>query len=203
MESQAIQAEISTSDDAQFDRKRGLTNDLMVYWKIYSKMGIGGRLSGLNRQVPGTPGDVRRLLLSGRREGRPLPAEPAPGADERAGSTRRPEVASEVLDRVAWPTPFWAHGGWPVSCSTSTVPNCPWPMPHLRAGIGELKFLNWAMSFLAGKIRNTSRDFIAVAKEAGEEIKAAILEGRDETILELEADHKTVAELSSSSSTRR
>jgi hypothetical protein len=39
--------------DAQFDRKRGLTNDLLVYWKIYSKMGIGGRLTGMPRRMRG------------------------------------------------------------------------------------------------------------------------------------------------------
>jgi hypothetical protein len=156
MESQAIQAEIAVSDDAQFDRKRGLTNDLIVYWKIYSKMGIGGRLTGLNRRFRGPLemfGDYCYLVVA---KDVPfllnLPPELMNGR-VRPG----PEVASEVLDRVAWPTPFWAHGGWPVSClDFHKVPNCPWPMAHLRAGIGELKFLNWAMSFLAGKIRNTS-----------------------------------------------
>jgi hypothetical protein len=105
-------------------------------------------------------------------------------------------VTQEILDRLAWPTPFWAHGGWPVvPLDFHPVPNCPWPMSHLRAGIGELKFLNWAYSFLAGKMRNTTRDFIAIKKEAGEEIKTAILEGRDLTLLDLEADHKAVNEL--------
>jgi hypothetical protein len=188
MESQAIQAEISTSDDAQFDRKRGLTNDLVVYWKIYSKMGIGGRLSGLNRKFRGPLelfGDYCYLVVA---KDVPFPLNLPPSV--------RDQEAETVLDRVAWPTPFWAHGEWPVSpLDFHVVPNSPWPMAHLRAGIGELKFLNWAMSFLAGKIRTTSRDFIAVMKEAGEEIKAAILEGRDETILELDGDHKTVQEL--------
>jgi hypothetical protein len=44
------------------------------------------------------------------------------------------------------------------------VPNDPWPMSHLAPGMGELKFLNWAYSFIAGKIRIECRDFIAILK---------------------------------------
>ena len=101
-----------------------------------------------------------------------------------------------MFAKVAWPTPFWGDDEWPVSViDFHAVHNCPWPMPHLKAGMGELKFLNWAMSFLMGKVRNTSRDFIAIKKEAGEEIKTSILEGKDLTMLELEAAHGTISEL--------
>jgi hypothetical protein len=195
MESQAIQAEIAANEDAQFDRKRGLTNDLLVYWKIYSKMGIGGRLTGLPRRMRGPLemfGDYTYMVVA---KDVPFLLNLPPDVTEKAGSGDG-GVATEVLDRVAWPTPFWSHGGWPVTClDFHQVPNSPWPMAHLRAGLGELKFLNWAMSFIAGKIRNTCRDFIAVKKEAGEEIKTAILEGKDETILELEADHDDISKL--------
>jgi hypothetical protein len=68
-------------------------------------------------------------------------------------------------------------------------------MAHAKAAMGELKFLHWAISFLMGKIRNTSRDFVAVLKEAGEEIKTQILEGRDLTLLEIDATHKTIQEV--------
>jgi hypothetical protein len=203
MESQAIQAEIAANEDAQFDRKRGLTNDLLVYWKIYSKMGIGGRLTGLPRRMRGPLemfGDYTYMVVA---KDVPFLLNLPPDVTEKAGSGDG-GVATEVLDRVAWPTPFWSHGGWPVTClDFHQVPNSPWPMAHLRAGLGELKFLNWAMSFIAGKIRNTCRDFIAVKKEAGEEIKTAILEGKDETILELEADHDDISKLVGSCNTRR
>jgi hypothetical protein len=192
MESQAIQVEVNRDEDAQYDRKRGLTNDLLVYWKVYSKMGIGGRLTGMPRKMRGPLemfGDYCYLVIA---RDVPFLLNLPPALMAR----RDPEAAAEILDRVAWPTPFWAHGGWPVSClDFHKVANTPWPMSHLKAGLGELKFLNWAMSFIAGKIKNTSRDFIAMAKEAGEEIKTAIIEGRDETILELEADHKDIREL--------
>jgi hypothetical protein len=68
-------------------------------------------------------------------------------------------------------------------------------MPHLKAGLGELKFLNWVMSFLMGRIRTSCRDFIALKKSLGEEIKTTILEGRDLSLLELEAEHGAISEL--------
>jgi hypothetical protein len=194
MESQAIQAEISLSEDAQYDRKRGLTNDLLVYWKIYSKMGIGGRLSGINREFRGPLelfGDFVFLAVA---KGVPFPLNLPPSLQQQAGTGNAPP--QEVFDAVAWPTPFWADGGWPVTVlDFHKRPNCPWPMSHLKAGLGELKFLNWMTSFIAGKIRNTCRDFLAVRKDIGEEIKTNLLEGRDLTLLEIEADHGTVSEV--------
>jgi hypothetical protein len=60
--------------------------------------------------------------------------------------------------------------------------------------MGELKFLNWAYSFMASKIRVTSRDWIAMKKSLGEDIKDAILHGKDLTLLEIEHSHGTISE---------
>ena len=197
-ESQAKQADIAEDEDLQYDRKRGYTNDLLIYWKIYSKMGIGGRLQGMKNGLQGPLemfGDYAYLAVA---EHVPFPLNLSPDATADPAFASDPEA---IFAKVAWPTPFWGDDEFPVTVlDFHTVHNCPWPMPHLKAGMGELKFLNWCMSFLMGKIRNTTRDFIAIKKEAGEEIKTSILEGRDLTLLELDADHKTIAELVSSSS---
>jgi hypothetical protein len=49
-ESQRRQADVETSDDALYMRKQGKTADLITYWKIWSKMGMGGRLLGINEE---------------------------------------------------------------------------------------------------------------------------------------------------------
>lgn len=193
LESQAKQADIETSDDQQYQRRQGQTNDLLIYWKIYSRMGIGGRLQGIRKELKDPLeifGDYCYIVVA---ENIPFPLNLPPDL------TTNPDFAADpqaVFDKVAWPTPFWAADEWPCTeLDFHIIPNSTWPMPHLRSGMGELKFLNWAMSFLMGKIRNTSRDFIAVKKEAGEEIKTTILEGKDLTLLELEAAHGTISEL--------
>lgn len=192
-ESQARQADIEASEDAQYDRSRGLSNDLLIYYKIYSKMGIGGRLQGINRgyrRPLEVFGDYCYLAVA---EGVPFPLNLPPDVVNDPSFQADPDA---VFGRVAWPTPFWADDDWPVSVlDFHIVHNCPWPLPHLKAGMGELKFLNWAMSFLMGKIRNTSRDFMAVLKSAGEDLKTQILEGRDLTLLEIDAEHKTIQEV--------
>jgi hypothetical protein len=68
-------------------------------------------------------------------------------------------------------------------------------MSHLKPGMGELRFLNWAYSFLAGKIRNTSRDFLVVLKEAAEELKTTILEGQDMSLIELDGAYQTIKDV--------
>ncbi|SIO37900.1 hypothetical protein SAMN05444166_4226 [Singulisphaera sp. GP187] len=193
MESQAKQADIATDEDQEYDRKRGFTNDLLVYYKIYSKMGIGGRLQGLTKSLREPLemfGDYVYLVVA---DGIPYPLNLSPD------STNDPAFASDpnaVFAKVAWPTPFWGADEWPVTeLDFHKIPNSTWPMPHLKAGMGELKFLNWCMSFLMGKVRNTTRDFIAIMKSAGEEIKTNILEGKDLTFLELDSGHGSIAEL--------
>jgi len=192
-ESQAKQADVDVDEDGEYNRRRGFTNDLLIYYKIYSKMGIGGRLQGILKSLRGPLemfGDYAYLVIA---DGVPYPLNLSPDVVNDPAFQANPTA---VFNKVAWPTPFWGSDEWPVSVlDFHTVHNCPWPMPHLKAGMGELKFLNWTMSFLMGKVRNTTRDFIAIKKEAGEEIKAAILEGRDLTLLELEAAHGTISEL--------
>jgi hypothetical protein len=192
-ESQAQQADMESNEDALYDRKRGLSNDLLIYYKVYSKMGIGGRLAGINRDYRKPLeifGDHAYIVVA---EGVPFPLNLPPDVVNDPAFQSDPNA---VFGRTAWPTPFWVDGDWPVSVlDFHVVHNCPWPMPHLKAGMGELKFLNWAMSFLMGKIRNTSRDFIAILKSAGEELKTQILEGRDLTLLEVDSDHKVINEV--------
>lgn len=186
MESQAVQAEAAGDSDHQYDRKRGLSNDLLVYHKIYSKMGIGGRLSGLQRGLRGPLemfGDYCFIAIA---KDVPYPLNLPPSVQNSVALD--PESSTEVFDRVAWPTPFWADDSWPVSVlDFYPIANSPWPMAPLKAGMGELKFLNWVMSFLGGKLRTTLRDFIVVAKDLAEEIKTQMLEGKDLTMIEVES----------------
>lgn len=193
LESHAKQSDVETTDDELFNRKRGYTNDLLVYWKIYSKMGVGGRLQGIRKELRDPLeifGDYAYIVVA---DNIPFPLNLSPDVTSDKSFSIDPEV---VYSKVAWPTPFWKAGDWPCSeLDFHVLHNSPWPVPHMKSAMGELKFLNWANSFLMGKIRNTTRDFIAIKKEAGEEIKTTILEGKDLTLLELEASHGTISEL--------
>lgn len=187
MESQDQQSYVSQSDDALYERKKGNTNDLIVYHKIWSKMGIGGRLSGASpnhREALEMFGDYAYIVVA---DDVPFPLNLGPELQAR-------QSADEVFDAASWPIPFWVQGAWPVvPLDFHRIPNCVWPMAHLKAAIGELKFLNWATSFMAGKIRTTCRDLIAVPKSLDETMKETILNGSDQALIEIEAEHGTIS----------
>jgi hypothetical protein len=187
-ESMSQQANIMLDENLLFDRKRGFTNDLLVYYQLWSKMGVGGRLSGMSTALRGPLemfGDYVYLVVA---ENTPFPLNCSPDvtADPSFGSD-----PSVVFEKFAWPTPFWANEKWPVTVlDFHDIPNCPWPMAHLKAAMGELKFLNWAMSWLMGRLRTSARDFLVVFKGLTEGFKDALLRGEDLTMLELEAEYK-------------
>lgn len=162
------------------------TNDLIGYWKVWSKMGIGGLLEGIDDSV-------KEFELFGRfaylvvceKVDYPLNLPPSVQQDQQA-----------VAQALQWETPYWADDAWPMSpLIFHEVPRRIWPMSHFKPGMGELKFLNWAYSFVASKIGTACRDFIAVAKGASEEIKKAILTGTDYTLIEIEKSHGTITEV--------
>jgi len=192
VESYNAQAASQTEEDADYQRKRGLSNDLLIYYEIFSKMGLGARLSGsptnkAQGKILDSFGDFCYLVVA---NDVPYPLNlpssllNAPGQDQ------------TILNTLEWPTPFWADDEWPYTAlSFHWIPRQVWPMSHLKPALGEMKFLNWAYSFVASKIRTTCRDFIAVKKSASEEIKSAIGGGYDLTILELEHQHKSIREV--------
>jgi hypothetical protein len=102
-----------------------------------------------------------------------------------------------MSERVQWPTPFWADDSWPFTpLIFHRVPRKVWPMSHFKPAMGELKFLNWAYSFVASRIQKSCRDLVAVLKSAGDEIKRAITSGKDLELIQIEESHgKTIGEI--------
>lgn len=187
LESYGQQSLVQAEPSGNYLRQQGYTNDLLVYWKIYSKMGLGARMSGIKqdqREMWDRFGDFCYLVIAEEIDWPiNLPVE-IMGSDQ------------EIAQRIQWPTPYWADDAWPFSyLAFHEVPRHVWPMSHLKPGLGELMFLNWVYSFLAGKIKTASRDFIAIAKGLGEEIKQNIMVGSDFTLLEIEKQYGTISEV--------
>jgi hypothetical protein len=164
------------------DRARGKSNDLIKYYEIYSKMGMGDRLVDVKKFEEFDTeefGDYCYLCVS---EDCSQPLNLPPDLLDSGD-------AEAMFNALQWPIPFWIDGGWPYTeIAFHWIPGSVWPMSHLKPALGELHFLNWAMSFLASRIRTSSRDFIGVVKAAGEEVKSAILSGKDFTLIEIESD---------------
>jgi hypothetical protein len=188
VESHNQQAAVMNDPEGDYRRKQGRTADLMVYWEVYSKMGLGGRLRGLDQSMRerfDLFGDFCYLAIA---EHIPYPLNiPPPLCDAFESLEMAQAYAQPISQRVQWETPYWADNSWPFGYYAFHFrPGHLWPMSHLKPGMGELKFLNWAWSFLAAKVRIASRDFIAIAKAAGEDIKDKIKHGSDYTVIEVE-----------------
>lgn len=177
-------------------RKKGDTYDMIEYWEIYSKMGIGDRLSGKLQDVYGDVAeeystDFCFLAVC---EGCPyflnLP-------DEVLDIPEGPELTAEFAARLEWPIPYWGDGGWPfVELDIHPHVTEVWPTPHLKPALGELYWLNWCASFLMQASTVSSRQFIAVAEEAYEEMANALKTGECFDILKFSAtNNKSIAEL--------
>jgi len=170
----------------RWKRSQGGTNDIITYWKIYSRMGVGGRLRDVDegyRETLDSYGDNCFLVIA---DGCDYPLNVP---DEIIASAND----EDIQQRLQWPLPYWMNGTWPVEIfEFHKIPRQIWPMSHLKPGLGELKFLNWAYSFLASKMPTWGRNFLAMPKSLSEKNKTAINSGSDLTILEMDAMQQNI-----------
>ena len=160
----------------EFRKKNGKTNDLICYWEIYSKTGFGDRLKDADKDLRGKFDSLGPNCYIVVAEGVEFPLNLPPALlQEEVDETGIPQ---EMFMRAQWPIPFWAEpAGWPFTLlAWHGKPGYSWPISLIRPGIGELRFINWAMSFLATRIAVSSQTLIGVAKSADPDLKAKILD---------------------------
>lgn len=157
-------------------RKDG-SNELVTYYKIWSKTGMGDRLKDHPKENKGAFDAAGRYCYLVICEGVDFPLNLPPElmdepVDEQLG------IPQSVLMRAAWPIPFYADpNGWPYTMlAFHRKPNYAWPISHIRPAIGELRLLNWIFSFLASRIATSCETVVAVQKAADETIKEQLLQ---------------------------
>ena len=154
----------------------GQTHDLIEYWEVYSKNGAGQhlRMNEKDRRVNGLEilGDFVYMVIC---ENCDYPLNLSPDVI----ATGDEEL---IIERASWPIPFWddkwSDGGWPI-CRLSfyNKPGEVWPISMVKPCLGELRFINWCMSFIADKVAAGSKIYVASLKEAGENIRAQLTSG--------------------------
>lgn len=152
------------------------TNELVTFYKIWSKTGMGDRLKDSPKENRGVFDSIGKYVYLVICEGVQYPLNVPPEVmDEEVD----PElgIPQSLLARTAWPIPFYADpNGWPFTpLAFHWKPGYAWPISHIRPAIGELRLLNWAMSFLATRIATSCETMVAVQKAADQTIKDQIL----------------------------
>ena len=155
------------------EKRKGKSFDLIEYWQVYTKCGFGDKLRVTDRAPDKDAfdyeffGDFCYLAIS---EDIPYPLN--------VPSFSLAEDEQSLFMRAQWPIPFWTDGGWPFSrLHFYEKPKEVWPISLIKPAIGELRFVNWCMSFLADKVAAASTTYVAIAKAAGAEIQDQIKSG--------------------------
>jgi hypothetical protein len=160
----------------QSRQRKGQTNDLIVYWEIYSKTGFGDRLKDADKDLRGKFDSLGQNCYIVVAEGVDFPLNCPPSMlQEEVDESGIPQ---QLFMSAQWPIPFWTEpGGWPFTLlAWHGKPGYSWPISLIRPGIGELRFINWAMSFLATRIATSAQTLIGVSKAADPDLKAKLLE---------------------------
>ena len=157
-------------------KKKDTTNELVTYYKIWSKSGMGDRFKDAPKENKGVFDSCGKYVYIVICEGVEYPLNLPPSImeeqiDEQTG------IPPSILPRVSWPIPFFADpNGWPFTMlAFHRKPGYAWPVSHIRPAIGELRLLNWCFSFLATRIATSCETVIAVQKAADETIKEQLL----------------------------
>jgi hypothetical protein len=156
-------------------KRTGKTNDLVTFYKIWSKCGFGDRLKDTKKEDRGLfdpIGDNCYIVVA---EGVDFPLNVPPSAMKEG--LDEDGLPQSLRVRAAWPIPLWAdNGAWPFEMwAPHRKPNSLWPVSHIKPGIGELRFLNWGMSFLMTRIATSCETMIGVSKAADADIKDQLL----------------------------
>lgn len=193
---QAAAVNASGENDGDWLRKKGESCDLITYYKVWSKMGLGGRLSGMPQdkgdQYDGLGEFVYLVVCESCNYPLNIPKDLCELVCNDDPNVRM-QAQQQALQFTQWETPYWADDAWPFTpIAFHWRPRKLWPMSHMKPVMGELQLINWIMSMLAAKIRVACRDFIAIAKSAGEELKNAVKHGADFSIIQVESLHGTI-----------
>lgn len=190
LQSKASQSTDLGRKEAKTQKQDTQSYDLIQYFELFSKNGFGHNLKN-NKHMPEAVKDIiaswgdftYAAYAKGIKFPLNLPTELLMTQD------------NETLSAMAqWPIPFWRDDGsgtdWPISeIYFKEDPNCIWPISIFKPVIGEIRFVNWCMSFLADKASNNAIDYVGVLKSAAEEIQEQLTRKNGATrLLEISAD---------------
>lgn len=156
-------------------KKKDTTNQLVTFYKVWSKTGMGDRFKDApkdNKGVFDATGQYVYLVIC---EGVDYPLNLPPEVmQEQVDESGLPP---SLLPRVSWPIPFYCDpNGWPFTMlAFHRKPGYAWPVSHIRPAIGLLRLLNWCFSFLATRIATSCETVVAVQKAADQTIKDQLL----------------------------
>ncbi len=178
------------------NKRESKTHDLVTYYRIWSKAGIGHRhqsqsVKGFDndtiKAMDQTVGDYAHIVIA---PGVPYPLN-MPGA-----KLETMVEDTEVQNAWKWPVEHWRDKAWPVTVlDFYEDEQSPWPIAPMKPALGEIVFINIMMSSLANRIYDTSKDIIGVLKSQADKVREAFAEDSPQVLIELDQVNKNINEV--------
>jgi hypothetical protein len=192
-ESAEALSEMSDDDKLQM-RRDGAGSDLITYYKVWSKTGIGFRFQSQNdtglqneylKKLDEAVGDYAFLVIvPGVEYPLNMPPERLEGA-----------TTEDVQRAFAWPVEHWRDNAWPVQVlDFYSDHKSVWPIAPLRPAIGPIVFINLMMSLLAERGVEGTKTIIGVKKESFDEVVTAMEASGTRVIVPIDGVQKSLRE---------
>lgn len=178
-QSASSQASMEGEREAKSNKKHGKSFDVVEYWEVFSKNGIGNRLhmktakESEYEDIYEQFGDFCYLAVA---KGVQFPLNLPPNSKQAQPQrfTDVNQLFDDLFRRAQWPIPYYGDDGkgWPISeLGFYDKLNCTYPLGMFKPVLGELRFINWAMSFLADKVASSATDYLAMNKSIAKDIE--------------------------------
>lgn len=208
--SSTVSRGISDNIHARPEYKKDLGKDEVVYYKFWSRMGIGARLQSKQARNPMLSaidemcGDYTWVVVTDCCDYPlnfgPTVIEQAQQAEEQAALAQQFQAATGqmvppmesstdiVKAATAWPDPFFLDidDPWPVTeLSYFTRPGSPYPVPPLEFCLSYINFMAWVICFVADKCYRSMRTIWLIDEQISDQLKEAIRNGQDEAVVNM------------------
>jgi hypothetical protein len=163
----------------------GKTYNQLLYWKVYSKIGIGrppknDRDADLTREIADAFGMNVYFVIA---PSVPFPLNIPPWLDE---DPRTEAGKALYLPAVSWQIPYYEDNAWPVEfLRFHESPSKLYPIAHISPAIGEQYALDWISSMTLSKLRAACRTLVGITPDVDEDAEEQIKNGKDYAIIKL------------------
>lgn len=152
------------------------TNDLVIWYEIWSRGGIGSKMrdseSNAGESIDRAVGDFVYLCLV---PSAPMIISAQPNQVFRANQQKMRELFSWRTANYGSPWEIWRDGQWPVCLlDFYPVPNSAWPLAPMAPGLGELIAMSVLMVAYCESAWEGRKQLIAVANNAADAIRVAL-----------------------------
>lgn len=167
------------------NRVQGRTNNLTIWYEVWSKCGIGDRKNRTDyvNEVEDIVGDYCYLAIA---PGVPWPLNCPPEAFDGVDDE---DFADEMREMYGWPFPFYQDGQWPIALLDFALDSdSPWPVAPLSASLGHLIAMNVLLSCVTETAYEGRKQIIVTLERFAKEVKHALSQSSSPAVVSIKTD---------------